>query len=113
MSDYVKITEDNIGTYLALFDKAIEKSLEACGLQAETYAKSECPVDTGRLRNSITHGKKDKSTEMIGTNVEYAEEVETNEKMSHKVGNAHFLRNSVRNHTDEYRNIFNNALKNA
>ena len=30
-------------------------ALEACGLQAERYAKLKCPVDTGRLRNSITH----------------------------------------------------------
>ena len=29
--------------------------LEACGLLAERLAKMECPVDTGRLRNSITH----------------------------------------------------------
>ena len=34
---------------------AIERALEAVGLQAEGYAKMKCPVDTGLLRNSITH----------------------------------------------------------
>lgn len=35
--------------------EAIERALEACGLQAEKYAKMKCPVDTGLLRNSISH----------------------------------------------------------
>ena len=30
-------------------------ALEKCGLTAEGYAKLLCPVDTGNLRNSITH----------------------------------------------------------
>ena len=30
-------------------------ALEAVGAQAENYAKMKCPVDTGLLRNSITH----------------------------------------------------------
>lgn len=38
-----------------LLDDLLEKALEMCGLQAERHAKLACPVDTGRLRNSITH----------------------------------------------------------
>lgn len=49
----------------------IEKALEKVGLSAERYAKLACPVDTGRLRNSISHTH-DKNTAYIGTNVEYA-----------------------------------------
>ena len=42
------------------FEKSIETALEACGLQAEGYAALELEnsprrVDTGLLRNSITH----------------------------------------------------------
>ena len=36
-------------------DRAILAALEAIGLTAERHAKEKCPVDTGRLRNSITH----------------------------------------------------------
>ena len=34
---------------------AMVAALETIGLLAEGYAKQLCPVDTGRLRNSITH----------------------------------------------------------
>lgn len=36
-------------------NSAIERALEAVGLKCEAYAKLACPVDTGLLRNSITH----------------------------------------------------------
>ena len=35
--------------------KSLLVALEKCGLLAEGYAKKLCPVDTGRLRNSIAH----------------------------------------------------------
>lgn len=41
--------------FLATLEERIPVALEACGLQAERYAKKACPVDTGLLRNSITH----------------------------------------------------------
>ena len=53
-------------------DAAIKRALEICGGKAETYAKQLCPVDTGNLRNSITHKPEGTDTEVIGTNVEYA-----------------------------------------
>ena len=49
----------------------VERALEKVGLTAERNAKLACPVDTGRLRNSISHTH-DKNTAYIGTNVEYA-----------------------------------------
>ncbi len=36
-------------------DEQIRRGLEAVGIQAEGDAKLKCPVDTGLLRNSITH----------------------------------------------------------
>lgn len=56
---------------LAAMEKGIKNGLEAIGLTAETYAKNATPVDTGRLRNSISH-ETDKEAVYIGTNVEYA-----------------------------------------
>jgi HK97 gp10 family phage protein len=59
----------------AAYDQARERSLEIIGLTAEKYAKQIVPVDTGRLRNSITHEVDGKEV-YIGTNVEYAPPVE-------------------------------------
>ena len=46
---------DNTNEVISLFKKAKHMGLEAIGLAAEGYAKRKCPVDTGRLRNSITY----------------------------------------------------------
>ena len=67
--------EDNSKEFLKEFEKRIPVALEECGLVAEGYAKMKCPVDTGLLRNSITHTA-DENTAYIGTNVEYAPYVE-------------------------------------
>ena len=61
---------------LSELDKACARALEICGGKAESYAKKLCPVDTGNLRNSITHQQMDQRTEVIGTNCEYAVFVE-------------------------------------
>ena len=82
-----------------------ELILSAMGETAEKYAKLECPVDTGRLRNSITH-REDKTTTYIGTNVEYAETNELNHPEKR-----HFLRNAVADHIDEYNALAKKLLK--
>lgn len=46
---------DNSEEVLAAMQEAAVRALEKCGLTAEGYAKKLCPVDTGLLRNSITH----------------------------------------------------------
>lgn len=46
--------KDNSEEYKELRDAAIRRGLRAIGMTAETYAKSNCPVDTGYARNSIT-----------------------------------------------------------
>ena len=70
----MKVTfESHLGEFQDALPKQIEQALIAIGMTAETYAKQECPVDTGRLRNSITHevDMSDQSA-IIGSNVEYA-----------------------------------------
>ena len=51
----VKLTVNNIEEAKKIMHKRILVALEASGLFAERKAKEKCPVDTGRLRNSITH----------------------------------------------------------
>lgn len=69
--------EDNSGLVKEERLSACLKALEECGLVAEGYAKRLCPVDTGDLRNSITH-QVDAAELLcrIGSNSEYAPYVE-------------------------------------
>ena len=63
---------DHSAEVKAEFEAACLRALEKCGLLAEGYAKKECPVDTGNLRNSITHEVDEGGDAVyIGTNVEY------------------------------------------
>lgn len=45
----------NVKEFTNELREKIPVALEKCGLVAEGYAKRLCPVDTGLLRNSITH----------------------------------------------------------
>lgn len=87
---------------------AKQRGLAVCGAKAETYAKKLCPVRTGRLRNSISHGAIDENTEVIGTDVEYAIYVEVG---THKQAAKPFLRPAVEDHAEEYKQILENALR--
>ncbi len=127
---------DNSREILQAFEEQIMLALDAIGATAEGHAKKECPVDTGRLRNSITYATEDymgndsysdkngnsfsgggaqakpeKHAVYIGTNVEYAAAVEYRDKAKHETGNAHFLKNAATNHGDEYKRIMEAALK--
>ena len=53
----------------------IEKALNKSCLAVENEAKKQCPVDTGDLRNSITHEVED-NVGYVGTNKEQAPYVE-------------------------------------
>ena len=88
---------------------ALLRGLETCGLVAEGYAKKLAPVDTGNLRNSITHTVDDgEPAAYIGTNVEYAPYV--------CLGTIHmkaqpFLKPAVADHANKYRKIIEDELK--
>ena len=75
MPDFdIKMT-DNSPQYLAALHERIGVALEAAAVQAESHAKSiitrEKRVDTGALRNSVTHSVSG-DTAYIGSNLEYA-----------------------------------------
>jgi phage gpG-like protein len=101
---------DNSDKVLEAFKKQVYLALESVGMTAEGYAKEDCPVDTGRLRNSISHVV-DEEGAYIGTNVEYAEYVEYGDTVKHQNGKAHFLRDAATMHGEEYKNIFERIMK--
>lgn len=127
-----EIKVDNVDKVTDELEKAVERALEIIGGKAETYAKQNCPVDTGLLKNSITHavggyststkkyhadtgdksgeyngtaGKKGDNTVYIGSNVTYAAYNEFHHKKK-----AHFLRKAVENHIDEYKSVISGEL---
>lgn len=70
-------THDNSKEISAEIKVALLRGLEKIGLVAEGYAKKLCPVDTGNLRNSITHVVDEQEpAAIIGTDNEYAAYVE-------------------------------------
>jgi hypothetical protein len=134
--------KDNTEEVLSALEKANVRGLTAIGMTAEGHAKKKITqakaVDTGRLRNSITfavsgesanissysgdHGEEggsysgtapnDKEKAVyIGTGVEYAIGIETG---SHrKAGGVHFLQDAASNHSDEYKRLMEDSMKNA
>lgn len=70
--------EDHSAEVYKELEAACNRALEKCGLVAEGYAKKLCPVDTGNLRNSITHTVADSGERAtyVGTNREYGVYVE-------------------------------------
>lgn len=109
MADITVEMQDNSAEVLNAFKRQVAEALLAVGATAEGYAKENCPVDTGRLRNSISNTVIDNDV-YIGTNVVYAPKQEFFE-MKHKVGRAHFLRDAAATHGDEYKSLVEAALK--
>lgn len=100
---------DHSAEVLSAFDRAKRNALEAIGITAEGYAKRETPVDTGRLRNSISHAETEDST-YIGSNVEYAPFVELGSRTNRA---RHMLQMAATEHTSEYKQLAKDAMENA
>ncbi len=128
----IKIT-DNSDEVLKQLANRTHVALEAVGIQAEGFAKRSAPVNTGRLRSSITHAVKGSDC-YIGTNVDYAmwQELGTGIYASDGKGRQspwafqdskgvwhntrgvkpkHFIRNAAANHSKEYKAIIEHYLK--
>lgn len=101
--------KDNTDEVLAALERAKKRGLEAIGLTAEGHAKKETPVDTGRLRNSVSHTTDDEAA-YIGTNVEYAPYVELGARGRQ---GKHMLQRAASEHTDEYKRMMEDSMKNA
>ena len=84
-------------------------ALTKIGIKAEAFAAKEAPVDTGRLRGSITY-LVDDDTMFLGTNVEYAIYQEFGTR--YQKGKS-FLRPAIMNHVQEYIQVLETELKKA
>lgn len=104
----VIVLQDNAAAIEKALSKAMIAALEETGLLAEGYAKKKCPVDTGRLRNSITHElSAGENAVYIGTNVEYARAVEMGTR--HQKAQP-YLRPAANDHGSTYRAVFEKHL---
>jgi phage gpG-like protein len=104
----MKIVQNNKDEILRLVEQASDYALWSIGAEMEANAKKyETRVDTGRLRNSISHAETD-DTVYVGTNVEYAP---IHELGGRKISALHFLQRSVSNHIDRYKAILEASLK--
>lgn len=101
--------QDHTDKVIEALGTAIARGLEAVGIEAESDAAAICPVDTGRLRNSITHTiDGDGKSVIIGTNIEYA--INVHEGVHGRKGQP-FLRDAIIQNADRYRRILEASLK--
>ncbi|WP_343006737.1 HK97-gp10 family putative phage morphogenesis protein [Collinsella aerofaciens] len=108
ISGLVEVRADNREAIANAIDRALVAALEEVGLVAEGYAKRACPVDTGRLRNSITHiVDEDGKCAVIGTNVEYAPFVELGTRRQKPQP---YLKPAAEDHESTYRSIIRKHL---
>lgn len=103
----IEVRVDNTQLVLSKLKEGIERSLEESGNLVENGAALRCPVDTGNLRNSLTHQVNGDTVE-IGTGVEYAGYVELG---TSKMGERPYLRPALENNVDMIRKIFESNLK--
>lgn len=131
--------KDNTKEVLEALEKAKIRGLTAIGMEAEGFAKEDpnMPVDTGLARNSITFAlageeahikeyKADKGEEKgsysgtaegekgeavyLGSNVEYFVFIENGGRT---INARHILRNAASGHTDRYKELMEDSMKNA
>lgn len=120
----IGVSKDNTAQVLAALKEKVPIALESVGQEAVRYAIKDCPVDTGRLQNSIAWATNkaqgggdskplatpEENTVYIGSNVEYAVYVEYGDQ-THLTGKKHFLKDAAANHKDHYMAILEAALK--
>ena len=109
---------DNTDKVLQAFKTAIGAGLNVIGMEAAGYTQDNTPVRTGNLANSVDWKVKEGekavyvgfSKEKTATDVKYAifvEEGSRNNKAHH------MLRRAATEHGSEYRQILEDAMKNA
>lgn len=98
----VKVTS-HVNEVISAKNEAIARALEAIGIQAEGDVASLAPVDTGRLRDSITHETHaEEESVYVGTNVEYGkyQEYGTSRMRAHP-----FLKPGIMKNLETYKSI--------
>ena len=113
MADVSFNLTDNSDKFKDAAHDAIGRALEIIGGKAEDYAKGLAPVDTGNLRNSLTHDvQMSEQAVYVGTPVEYAPYQEFGTmRMSAANGGTGFLRPAIKSHLDEFKDILQEELQ--
>ena len=108
---------DNLDEVLRALDGALETGLVKIGAAAKGYAKDNTPVRTGTLRDSIgVEVKSDEKVAYIGTMIDkfpdkpYGQYVELGARGRYGV---HMLQRAAAEHTDEYKRLMEDSMKNA
>lgn len=113
------IKENNTEYILNAINRALAEALAELGERVVYRAQQLCPVDTGRLRNSITyklgggsyefpgHGESVGKEITIGSDVEYAAYVELGTSRTRAQP---FLKPAAVDHADEYRRIIEDYM---
>lgn len=105
----VEIKVNNKELIQKALTEQIETALTSIGMACETFAKRDCPVDTGRLRNSITFEvRAGEKAVHVGTNVEYGKYVELG---TSRMKAQPFLGPAATQHTADYKALAEQALK--
>ena len=99
---------DNSEEVLRELERKKAVALEAVGITAEGFAKRLTPVDTGRLRNSISHTVVGTEAAYIGTNVEYGPYIELG---TVNYTGKHMLKRAASEHSDTYKAIIKRILQ--
>lgn len=134
--------KDNSKEYKDLLTQAIRRGLRTIGMTAETHAKSNCPVDTGYARNSITYALSGESANISAYKADKGkgEKPPKTGKYSGTMGDTedkyvvigsnveyfplieegargrearHTLRRAATEHKDEYKQLLIDSIKNA
>ena len=108
---------DNLDEVLGALNSALEDGLVKIGAAAQGYAKDNTPVRTGTLRDSIgVEVKSDEKAAYIGTMVDkfpdkpYGQYVELGARGRAGV---HMLQRAASEHTDQYKQLMEDSMKNA
>ena len=93
------------------YSKAVEGAVKTAAILVEGAAKRNCPVDTGRLRGSITNevvAGRDGILGRVGSNVDYSRFVELG---TSKMSPQPYLRPALRNNQSKVEAIIQEAIE--
>lgn len=102
------MTQNRANELRAELSRAKKAALKAAGIQAVSYIRDITPVDTGRLRLSISNRLRGDSAIEIGTAVEYAVYVEMG---TSRRSATPYLRPGIVDHAQEYCDIIKAYLE--
>lgn len=105
----IHVAVNNTPQVLAKLKSGIKSALEESGNLVENAAVAKCPVDTGRLRNSLTHKLVGDNKVEIGSDVEYAGYVELGTSRNPRPKK--YLRPALEENEGKIKRIFEDNLK--